>query len=181
MQRTFFCRILIVWGICAAIGLTTSNLAIAQQPKNEFGSGQRSRRNVSPFLSTLDNGSGENALNYFNIVKPQTQGAQTAKRLQSDLNKVQTSLSQPRGSEEPSELAPITSGRLAPTGHGATFNDLQNRFGGGGGSTGHAPPYGFGGDGRGYTNVGSSQQKRGGYGKGLLGGARLFGAAFGRQ
>ncbi|MEI8018775.1 MAG: hypothetical protein WCH39_11300, partial [Schlesneria sp.] len=61
---------------------------------------------------------------------------------------------------------------------GAGCNDLQQRFGGGGGSSGHASPYGFGGDGRGYNNAGSFTQKRGGYGKGLFGGNRT--AAFNR-
>lgn len=124
------------------------------------------------------NGGADNSLNYFNIVKPQQQGAKTAKNLQNELRNVEKSLNQPRGNQEPSELESITTGRLAPTGHGASFNDLQQRFGGGGGTAGHASPYGFGGDGRGYNNAGSFTVKRGGYGKGLFGGQRT--AAFNR-
>ena len=173
-------------GLCALLSVTSLDFAFAQAPrKNQFGAGQRQRRTVSPYLSTIDNGQlggADNALNYFNIVKPQTQGAKTARNLQNEIRNVETELEQPRGSGEPSELAPITTGRLAPTGHGATFNDLQQRFGSaGGGSSGHPVPYGFGGDGRGYTNAGSITQRRGGYGKGVFGGKPIFGAAFGRQ
>jgi hypothetical protein len=186
MQRNSCAITLKLLGLCALLSATNLDFALAQAPqKNRFGSGQRQRRTVSPYLSTLDNGQAggaDNALNYFNIVKPQQQGAKTAKNLQNELRNVESSIDQPRGSGEPSELASITTGRLAPTGHGASFSDLQQRFGSaGGGSSGHSSPYGFGGDGRGYTNAGSITQRRGGYGKGVLGGKPLFGAAFGRQ
>ena len=171
-------------GLWALLSVTSVDFASAQAPrKNQFGSGQRGRRTVSPFLSTIDNGQyggADNALNYFNIVKPQQQGAKVAKSLQGELRNVESQLNAPRGGDEPSELAAITTGRLPPTGHGASFNDLQQRFGSaGGGSSGHTIPYGFGGAGRGYNNAGDFTAKRGGYGKGLFGGNRT--AAFGRN
>ncbi len=182
MQRISCARILKLLGIFGLLSVTSLDFAFAQAPpKNNFGSGQRGRRTVSPYLSMTDNGQNggaDNSLNYFNIVKPQQQGAKTAKNLQNELRNVEKSLNQPRGNQEPSELESITTGRLAPTGHGASFNDLQQRFGGGGGTAGHASPYGFGGDGRGYNNAGSFTVKRGGYGKGLFGGQRT--AAFNR-
>ena len=185
MQRTSCARILKLFGLCALLSLSSLDLAYAQgkAPKrNQFGSGQRQRRTVSPYLSTLDNGQGNDGLNYFNIVKPQQAGAKTARNFQKELRDVESTISDPRGADEPSQLSAITTGRLPPTGHGATFNDLQQRFGSaGGGTAGHAPPYGFGGDGRGYTNAGSIQQRRGGYGKGVFGGRPILGAAFGRQ
>ncbi len=183
MQRTSNARILKLVGMCALLTLSSLDLTFAQAPqKNRFGSGQRQRRTVSPYLSTLDNGQGNDGLNYFNIVKPQQASAKAAKNFQNELRNVESSINQPRGAGEPSELAAITTGRLPPTGHGANFNDLQQRFGTvGGGSSGHTPPYGFGGDGRGYTNAGSIQQRRGGYGKGVFGGKVFGGAAFGRQ
>ena len=188
MQHNSGAKTLKLLGLCTLLSVISLDFAFAQQaapPKNRFGSGQRQRRTVSPYLSTIDNGQlggADNALNYFNIVKPQTQGAKTAKNLQNELRNVESAIDQPRGSGEPSELPSITTGRLPPTGHGASFNDLQQRFGSaGGGSGGHAPPYGFGGEGRGYTNAGSIQQRRGGYGKGVFGGKPIFGAAFGRQ
>lgn len=183
MQRASCARTLKLVGLIGLLSMTSMDLAFGQAPqKNRFGSGQRQRRTVSPYVSMVDNGqagAADNTLNYFNIVKPQQQGAKTAKALQNELRNVEDSVNQPRGSDEPSELAAITTGRLAPTGHGASFSDLQQRFGSaGGGTAGHSSPYGFGGDGRGYNNAGSFTTKRGGYGKGLFGGNRT--AAFNR-
>lgn len=136
------------WGFlsaCAAITLLTCEICNAQAPRNTFGAGQRNRPTVSPFLNMVDNGNGGGddgtGLNYFNLVRPIQQGRRANQKLQKELQGVESQLGYQQQelnigmNSDALNSIPITSGRLPATGHGAGFNDLQGRFGGGTGST----------------------------------------------
>lgn len=126
-------RSIAILGVCIAIGLFENN-AIQAQSKNQFGSVSRRKPSVSPYLSTLDNGSGYGALNYYNIVKPQQRARQAGREFQKELHSVENNLSSlERTSETPVNTAPITTGRMPPTGHAVSFGDTGGYFGGGAG------------------------------------------------
>jgi hypothetical protein len=129
---------------CTAVMLISVDKVFGQQ-RNTFGAGQRNRPTVSPYLSMVDttgNGpsDGGTGLNYFNIVRPTKQGRAANKRLQNELQGVESSISSlPRrgGTDSWSNglgSMAITTGRMSETGHEAGFNDLGGRFGGGGGT-----------------------------------------------
>jgi hypothetical protein len=105
---------------------------VAAQSRNEFGSDYRSRRTVTPWLSTLDNGNGNGALNYFNIVRPQKQARQTGQSLKNDLNRLETRLppKDPQTTGSTSSV-PITTGRMNSTGHPTSYATTGTYFGGG--------------------------------------------------
>jgi hypothetical protein len=124
----------------SALCLTGPTQLFAQS-KNQFGSDYRNRRTVSPWLSTLDNGSGLGALNYFNIVRPQQRARQAASNFQNELNRVESSLSTKRPQTNvPSTSVPITTGRMNPTGHPTSYGTTGSYFGGtaGNGNRGNA-------------------------------------------
>jgi len=153
--------------LSAGMILSSVNFASAQPPRNNFGSGQRGRPTVSPFLSMVDsaNGAGGTGLNYFNIVRPVQQGRAANQRLQKELRSFEAaSTAGPGGGGRGiprTSTAAITTGRLPETGHPVGFGDLGGRFGTGSG-TGGGGRGGGGGGGGGRNNFAS--QPSGGLG-----------------
>lgn len=125
----------------ASVLSLTSTASLFAQNKNLFGSDYRNRRTVSPWLSTLDNGNGFGALNYFNIVQPQQRARQAAHNFQHELNRVESTLSTKRTqSNAPASSISITTGRMSPTGHPTSYGNTGTYFGGtaGNGNRGNA-------------------------------------------
>ena len=154
MLRTPFLRTMTLFGVCLTASLSNWGVATAQPPRNQFGVSQRNRPTVSPWLSVVDNGTGggQNALNYFNIVRPVQRGRQANRNLQNELRNVESSISRPqRGAGPISNMdslnsTPITTGRMQPTGHLPNFGDLGGRFGVGvGGGAGGVNNFGING------------------------------------
>ena len=143
--QTFFRTLKMFLVACAGMSLLNFETASAQQ-RNNFGAGQRNRPTVSPFLSMVDttgNGpsDGGSGLNYFNIVRPTLNARSANRRLQKELQGVESTIAQGPtgfGAAGPAGnglgAVPITTGRLPETGHAAAFSDLGGRFGGGGGT-----------------------------------------------
>lgn len=188
MRARIDLRFVRLCGLCFTLSLSCLTTASAQQAKNKFGSENRNRPTVSPYLSIVDGGGG--AANLFNIVRPRQQAQKRAREFRNELGNVEAEVqrSQRPLAQGPSSSVPITSGRMGPTGHGATFGDLNGYFGNpsgrGGGSnsasrgkagTGRA---GFGGMGTvGFGGGGSAAYGGGyggGYGPGIFGGG-VFG------
>ena len=114
-----------------AVALLFSGSPLLAQAKNQFGSDFRNRPTVSPYLSTMDNGSGYGALNYFNIVRPQQRARQANRELQRELHEVENNQSYDKGQPLTSnDTKPITSGRMLPTGHTTSFGNTGGYFGG---------------------------------------------------
>ncbi|WP_373651796.1 hypothetical protein [Schlesneria sp. DSM 10557] len=167
--------------LCITMSLIEVSIASAQQPKNRFGSEFRNRPTVSPYLSIVDSGG---AANLFNIVRPRQQAQSRARDFRRELDSVESNFQQTqRSSTQPPEFsAPITTGRMGPTGHSAGFGDLAGYFGnqGGRGSNGASKGNagtgraGFGGMGTvGFGGGGSAAYGGGyggGYGPGIFGG-----------
>ena len=187
MQAVINLRFVKLGVLCFALCLVSLSTASAQQPRNRFGSEFRNRPTVSPYLSLVDGGG---TANLFNIVRPRQQAQRRAKEFQKELDNVESEFQRaqqplPQG---PSAEVPITTGRMSPTGHGATFGDLNGYFGNptgrgnksssssrGNAGTGRA---GFGGVGTvGFGGGGSAAYGGGyggGYGSGVFGGG-VFG------
>ena len=98
--------------------------------KNRFGDDIVKRRTVSPYLSVIDNGNGIDALNYYNIVRPQQRAQKQARSLRNELRTVETDLQ--RAEAERKGVTPasraITSGRMPSTGHTAGFGNVGGYF-----------------------------------------------------
>jgi len=128
-------RFITVACACLAVSVIAPTVVSAQQ-KNQFGSTARRKPTVSPYLSTLDNGSGYGALNYYNIVRPQQRARQAGRDFQRELHTVENNVADlEKSANTPLNTAPITSGRMAPTGHSVAFGDTSNYFGGGSGGS----------------------------------------------
>ncbi len=138
VQRQSFWRCLKLCGVCAAIGLSSLDTTFAQQARNQFGANSRNRPTVSPYLSLIDNGSGnDTSQNFYNIVKPQQRAQRAARNFQNELQTVESSLQNPSNQNSlPVDSIPITTGKLPATGHSTAFGDVGGRFGGGAGGAG---------------------------------------------
>lgn len=137
-------------GILIVICISSVQLADAQE-KNQFGAGYRNRPTVSPYLSMTDNGSGNGALNYYNIVQPQQRARRAVRRLQNELEEVDSGLSTKRSrNSPPTSSTPITTGRMEATGHSTSFANSGGYFNGrnGGGPNAFRGTNSFGRNGR---------------------------------
>lgn len=157
MQQRAYFRNMKIFAISIATIYASLNSAVAQPPKNTFGSNQRGRPTISPFVSMVDTGNGVSdggtGLNYFNIVRPVQQGRTANKNLQKELRSFEATTENNFGggrglSGSRSATTAITTGRLPETGHLASFSDLGGRFGTGSGIGGAARGGGGGGGGR---------------------------------
>lgn len=133
------------WRVAALIGgitLLAAGAADAQSPRvanqprppgRQIRQGFRDRPRVSPYTS-LANPDGSNvSLNYYNIVRPRQQAARTARRLSNELQSVESnvqSLQQPQDEKLIIASPPLTTGRMEPTGHPATFGSLGTYYSG---------------------------------------------------
>src|SRR5438128_172753 len=125
---------LVICGAFAAACLMNVDSTWAQSPasrRNSFGADSRNRPTVSPYLSMQDNGSGYGAMNYYNIVRPQQRARQAARNLRNELRDVESEMGRPNGNPNTTaskQAAPITTGRMQPTGHSTAFADTKNYF-----------------------------------------------------
>jgi hypothetical protein len=133
------------WRVVALVGwlsLLAAGAADAQSPPTsnqprppgrQIRQSFRDRPRVSPYTS-LANPNGSNvALNYYNIVRPRQQAQRTARRLSNELQSVEAnvqSLQQPQDEKLILSAPALTTGRMEPTGHPATFGSLGTYYSG---------------------------------------------------
>jgi hypothetical protein len=102
------------------------------------------RPTVSPYLNLMNSNSTE--LDYYNFVRPQQQFRGAANQLYREVGNLESGLQRVRTPTEqkPGEAAPLSTGRMTPTGHPVTFGNLSGYFLGSSG--GMANRTGFGGN-----------------------------------
>jgi hypothetical protein len=130
MLRQLLGQGVLALGLLTVTTLVLRTSALAQPPGGQVGRNPISRPTTSPYLNLLNNRGGSPTLNYFNLVRPEQQFRQAATQFSGELNSLRGNLNQlqnqqPQAGESPAPLAP---GRMAPTGHTATFNNLGGFF-----------------------------------------------------
>jgi hypothetical protein len=110
-------RTMKLWLLVIALCLMDCTLAAAQPPaKPPFGR-PPSGPTVSPYLNLTRRGTGNAAINYFGIVRPQQQFYREVRQLEGDLANQQGEI-QGRGSEP----------ELPTTGHAASFQNYSHFY-----------------------------------------------------
>ncbi|HUQ72374.1 MAG TPA: hypothetical protein VM165_22800 [Planctomycetaceae bacterium] len=129
MRRDFFVRGALTAGALVMIALSSPLSGSAQPPGGSVGRNPISRPTVSPYLNLLNNGGRNPGLNYFNLVRPEQQFQQANKQFSGELNSLQSSVNgQQRPQQAAAQKTPLVTGRMAPTGHSTTFNQLGGYY-----------------------------------------------------
>lgn len=91
-------------------------------------SGAVRRPTVSPYLNLFNSNRIE--LDYYNFLRPQQQMRGAANQLYRELSNLESNMQrvQSQTEQKPGEPPVISTGRMAPTGHPATFSNLSGYF-----------------------------------------------------
>ncbi len=104
----------------------SSLVAYGQAPANPR---PISRPSVSPYLNLLNGGAGNEGLNYYNFVRPQQQYQKTAAQFSRNLGNLRSSVGKlEKSAQLPAQAAPITTGRMGPTGHATNYGSSGGYF-----------------------------------------------------
>jgi hypothetical protein len=126
--------------VIAAAGFVTTIFnageSYAQAPQSARRPPQLSRRSrptVSPYLGLLNNNGGNDndasgGLNYYNLVRPRQQAQKAANGFARELQAVESNVRELKNPEMQPMAPVISTGRMAPTGHAATFGNLGNYY-----------------------------------------------------
>jgi TolA-binding protein len=115
--------------LAASVGLTEVPPAFAQPPGRSSPADPVQRPTISPYLNLFNRG-GNTGLNYHNFVRPQQQLRQATGQLQNQVRSLQTGVRNLNQAKTTTVGAatPVSTGRMAPTGHPASFGNLGGYF-----------------------------------------------------